>query len=115
MTITMPVVVTVSQATRPLGSWAIMASSTASEIWSQTLSGCPSVTDSEVKIRFAMIVFSFLRFCVIGSCRAAKHEKNTPGGVLRRVCFPHLALTAGIGTLRMQVAVASSGRSLRHS
>ncbi len=28
---------------------------------------------------------------------------------------PHLSLTAGIGTLRSQVAVASSGRSLRHS
>ena len=28
------------------------ASSTASEIWSQTLSGCPSVTDSEVKSSF---------------------------------------------------------------
>src|SRR5690606_4884619 len=30
------------------GSWARTASSTASEIWSQTLSGCPSVTDSDV-------------------------------------------------------------------
>lgn len=32
-----------------VGSWARMASSTASEIWSQILSGCPSVTDSDVK------------------------------------------------------------------
>ena len=37
-----------AQATRPLGSTAKMASRTASEIWSQTLSGCPSVTDSDV-------------------------------------------------------------------
>jgi len=53
------VVTVVSQATRPLGSFARIASSTASEIWSQILSGCPSVTDSEVNKRFAMI-FSFL-------------------------------------------------------
>ena len=45
----MPVVQQVSQATRPIGSWARISSSTASEIWSQILSGCPSVTDSEVK------------------------------------------------------------------
>src|SRR5688572_30882767 len=47
----MPVVTSVSQATRPVGSWRITSSSTASEIWSATLSGCPSVTDSEVKRR----------------------------------------------------------------
>src|SRR5215472_14240620 len=41
-------VTAVSQATRASGSWASMASRTASEIWSQTLSGWPSVTDSEV-------------------------------------------------------------------
>src|ERR1700686_2595579 len=39
----------VSHATRACGSWASIPSSTASETWSQTLSGCPSVTDSEVK------------------------------------------------------------------
>src|SRR5919109_1998404 len=38
----------VSAATRERGSWARIASSTASEIWSATLSGCPSDTDSEV-------------------------------------------------------------------
>ena len=46
---TRPVETAVSQATRPLGSCSRIASSTASEIWSQILSGCPSVTDSEVK------------------------------------------------------------------
>src|SRR5690606_31640636 len=44
-----PVVTSVSQATRPLGSLARIASSTPSEIWSAILSGWPSVTDSEVK------------------------------------------------------------------
>src|SRR3954447_16368021 len=46
---TRPVAVRVSQATRLMGSSARQASSTESEIWSAILSGCPSVTDSEVK------------------------------------------------------------------
>src|SRR3989449_5250891 len=48
-TTAMPVVTSVSHATRAAGSLAMMASRTASEIWSAILSGCPSVTDSEVK------------------------------------------------------------------
>ena len=48
-TTTSPVVISVSQATRPSGSSARTASSTESEIWSAILSGWPSVTDSEVK------------------------------------------------------------------
>src|SRR5712692_4246634 len=48
-TITVPVVVIVSQATRAIGSFASSASSTASETWSHSLSGWPSVTDSLVK------------------------------------------------------------------
>src|SRR5580704_2131828 len=51
-TTTNPVVTSVSQATRPLGSWRITSSSTASEIWSAILSGCPSVTDSDVNRKF---------------------------------------------------------------
>src|SRR5579862_284442 len=47
-TTTRPVVISVSQATRPVGSSVSTASRTASETWSATLSGCPSVTDSEV-------------------------------------------------------------------
>ena len=50
-TTTKPVFTRVSTATRLCGSCASMASSTASEIWSQILSGWPSVTDSEVKRR----------------------------------------------------------------
>src|SRR5215469_14446586 len=44
-----PVVSRVSHATRDIGSPASAASTTASEIWSAILSGCPSVTDSDVK------------------------------------------------------------------
>src|SRR5271154_4771834 len=50
---TRPVAVKVSQATRLAGSSVRQASRIASEIWSAILSGCPSVTDSEVnKWRF---------------------------------------------------------------
>src|SRR5271156_1841171 len=45
---TRPVAVRVSQATRLAGSSRRQASRIASEIWSAILSGCPSVTDSEV-------------------------------------------------------------------
>ena len=48
-TMTRPVVTSVSQATRPVGSSVRTASRTESEIWSATLSGWPSVTDSDVK------------------------------------------------------------------
>src|SRR5579884_474968 len=47
-TTTRPVVRRVSHATRLVESTARAASRTASDIWSATLSGCPSVTDSEV-------------------------------------------------------------------
>src|SRR3954453_17774188 len=48
-TTTRPVLTSVSQATRPAGSSRSTASRTPSEIWSATLSGWPSVTDSDVK------------------------------------------------------------------
>src|SRR4051812_42084465 len=48
-TTTSPVFTRVSHATRPVGSSRRTASRTPSEIWSATLSGWPSVTDSEVK------------------------------------------------------------------
>src|SRR6201992_1115050 len=59
-TMTTPVLTSVSQATRPRGSAARMASSTASEIWSATLSGCPSDTDSDVKENVLLIGDKFL-------------------------------------------------------
>src|ERR1044071_8681932 len=45
----------VSHATRLRGSWARHASRTASEIVSHTLSGWPSPTDSEEKIKFLLM------------------------------------------------------------
>src|SRR3954454_10634158 len=50
-TTTRPVVRSVSTATRLCGSWRSISSRTESLIWSAILSGCPSVTDSEVKRR----------------------------------------------------------------
>src|SRR5579884_3307658 len=51
-----PVIANVSHATRPYGSFSRIASRTASEIWSATLSGWPSVTDSDVnRRRYAML------------------------------------------------------------
>jgi hypothetical protein len=47
-TMAMPVLTIVSHATRAFGSWAMRPSRIASEIWSQILSGWPSVTDSDV-------------------------------------------------------------------
>src|SRR5437588_9077901 len=61
-TSTSPVVVAVSHATRATGSCARMASSTPSEIWSHSLSGCPSVTDSLVKNDFGL----FMKLLKIG-------------------------------------------------
>src|SRR3712207_8904390 len=45
-----------SQATRAVGVWVRHQSSTASEIWSQILSGRPSVTDSEVNRRLGALM-----------------------------------------------------------
>src|SRR5437016_4774493 len=49
MTTQRPLVIAVSQATRAAGSCPSIPSRTASETWSQILSGCPSVTDSDVR------------------------------------------------------------------
>ena len=54
ITSTKPVLVQVSHATRLNGSCSISASSTASDTASQILSGCPSVTDSDVNKRFSI-------------------------------------------------------------
>src|ERR1700733_12376100 len=61
-----PVVINTSQATRPVGSSFKTASRTESEIWSAILSGCPSVTDSDVKI-----------------CRIFSDTDKPPQGLLR--------------------------------
>src|SRR4051794_3707374 len=55
-TTTRPVVSSVSTATRLFGSCRSISSRTESLIWSAILSGCPSVTDSEVKSRPVTVV-----------------------------------------------------------
>src|ERR687886_265152 len=78
-----PVVTSTSQATRPVGSSCRTASRTASEIWSAILSGCPSVTDSDVKI-----CLSFSAISILYEHRSARvfplHALNRQGGHLRR-------------------------------
>ena len=71
-----------------------MASVTALAIPAQALSGCPSVTYPEVKIRFCLV----LPFGTGGLKKraAVRCAKNA---------FPHVSITtAGIGTLLSQVA-----------
>ncbi len=62
VTRTNPVQLAVSQATRLIGSCSKHASRMASETMSQTLSGCPSVTDSEVNNFFSLIVLLLFFF-----------------------------------------------------
>src|ERR687889_658808 len=71
-TTTRPVLTRVSQATRPYGSSLRTASRTPSEIWSATLSGWPSVTDSEVKR------YSLSAYWVIGPRRLAAGWSAAP-------------------------------------
>src|ERR1700694_4151016 len=71
-TSTRPVVVAVSQATRAIGSWARIASRTPSEIWSHSLSGCPSVTDSLVKNDFGF----FMKSLIMGSDLLSIQREN---------------------------------------
>src|SRR4051794_29567258 len=59
-TTTRPVFTSVSHATRPVGSSRSTASRTPSEIWSATLSGCPSVTDSEVN-RYSLSAYWLMK------------------------------------------------------
>src|SRR3954454_9893922 len=62
-----PAVSSVSRATRLVGSPASSASRTVSLIWSAILSGCPSVTDSEVKSRPATCVLPVPCSCWCGA------------------------------------------------
>src|ERR1044072_7447407 len=72
---TRPVLTSVSQATRPVGSSRMTASSTPSEIWSATLSGWPSVTDSEVKrYSFSAKLVMAGRLSVLAATGLALHE-----------------------------------------
>ncbi len=61
----MPCIIRVSQATLAFLSCVSIASRTASDIWSATLSGCPSATDSDVKRCFKRLLFNFLALLII--------------------------------------------------
>lgn len=63
---TRPVVTSVFMAVREWASWVISASRMLSLIWSQILSGWPSVTDYEVKSRSVMVCSSFLGGIAVG-------------------------------------------------
>src|SRR5437763_16478205 len=89
-TTTRPVVISVSQATRPSGSSVRTASSTESEIWSATLSGCPSVTDSEVNENERAPISETLASFV---GRTAPHQ--LPRELVQRTAFEHRADTLG--------------------
>src|SRR5581483_4850383 len=79
-----PVIANVSHATRPCGSSLRIASRTASEIWSATLSGWPSVTDSEVnRRRYAISLGSFApRRHVLHLLRRRRVDRNAERGEL---------------------------------
>src|SRR6202521_5779799 len=88
----------VSQATRAWGSWASMPSRTASETWSQTLSGCPSVTDSDVRRND----FDALNEVVTTAANHTRGGVGDPGGavLLRTVSLP-----AVFGRLAQQLSL----------
>src|SRR2546421_11023334 len=72
-TSTRPVVVAVSHAIRATVSCARIASSTPSEIWSHSLLGCPSVTDSLVKNDFGI----FMKLLKVGLLPSPKEKANS--------------------------------------
>src|SRR3954454_16165704 len=109
-TMTMPVVTSVSHATRPGGSTAMIASRTASEIWSASLSGCPSVTDSEVKrCPLAISAGSIARPSVSG-------ERTRPSSAVEELHDPVADLPGegalGPGRQRRVVAVGREDQCL---
>src|SRR3982751_470766 len=86
-TTTRPVLTSVSHATRPYGSSRSTASSTPSEIWSAILSGCPSVTDSDVN-RYSLsanLVMSRERLAARSAPRAASRPLAAALGALVEV------------------------------
>src|SRR5919201_1690708 len=108
-TTTRPVVISVSQATRPLGSSPSTASSTESEIWSAILSGWPSVTDSEVKRNSRAAIGGregYLR---------APHEVDRHGHALELEPFTKLVLDPVAVVARDQTGVVDEEAEARRS
>src|SRR3954467_12093202 len=107
---TRPVLHSVSAATRDLGSCARMASSTASEIWSETLSGWPSETDSDVN-RNSLFITGH------PSVALARHfnKDRARGGPLVRLLFRllaglPLAANHALGAIAGRIVFACSRR-----
>src|SRR3954453_13590082 len=96
-TTTRPVVTRHSTATRLSGSWSRSASRTESLIWSAILSGCPSVTDSEVNSLRAMSSSP-----CSGAGRRCRAGVNLPGRAQREGLVPdgmgELVLATGQGS-----------------
>ena len=86
-----PVVSSVSQATRPLGSSVRIASSTESLIWSAILSGWPSVTLSEVKVQRDIVI---LRRWVLVSGWGGRSGVD---GLVERLVPVHRGILGGSG------------------
>src|SRR4030067_2710803 len=87
---TLFLVTIVSTATLLFGSLLSAASTMASDIWSQILSGCPAATDSDVNCLY--IQRSFLSSCEsIGNRPGSKH---TPEGVFIGFSFDKLRTIA---------------------
>ena len=76
-----PVVHSVSQATRLCGSCSKIASSTASLIWSDILSGWPSVTDSDVKVRLMQSLFWSSKRATLSRMTPARSDFASSGNV----------------------------------
>src|SRR3972149_8392171 len=115
---TKPVLVAVSQATREAGSCARQASTTASETWSQILSGWPSVTDSDVnrsrgEVMKLVVIRRLLRMKTApahekGQCPGQRPPSHLPEPTFCRSWHHALRDHDPSG----QVAEASKGRSL---
>src|SRR5437899_677392 len=74
---TTPVVTSVSIATRDSASWERTASRTPSEIWSAILSGCPSVTDSDVNRDLPLTMHLSSNWTFVPSTTSAESPENT--------------------------------------
>src|SRR6202041_2558728 len=98
---TRPVAVRVSAATRLYGSCSRQASRMASETWSAILSGCPSVTDSEVNkkrsLNFRLLPIEGIQFggvvrstaiLLLGIFSTAAAELAQSGRVAFIACAP---------------------------
>src|ERR1700674_1235534 len=107
-----PVVTKVSQATLPMASWQSTASRMASEIWSAILSGCPSVTDSEVnrKLRLfwvkAIAPSGIARAPLAGSLgrlSASAHSLDVAGRLQVQIRYERNANTRSQQSQRVEV------------